>query len=178
MKFLTLIFLALALFTFTKAQNLENLDSKMGFNKFKLESSFDLYKKDLKFDVVNSDDVKFYYYTGKDISSVLGLPFYKINLAFYKKRLYSISITFLYTSPDDNSILQTKLQQLFGHTKILSKVKKEGGSSLDWVMQWTSQKVLLQLQQYDITDSNTQEWTTEIFLYSKGIHSEILNSSF
>ena len=64
----------------TFSQDLANLDNKMGFNKFKLETSFEIHKSNLKFIIEDRDKVKFYEYTGIDISSVFRVPFEKITL--------------------------------------------------------------------------------------------------
>lgn len=51
------------------SQNLSNLDKKYGFNKFKLESSIDIYKSDLKYFYTDKDvfkdGVKYYIYNKK-----------------------------------------------------------------------------------------------------------------
>jgi hypothetical protein len=46
------IFLLIGLFTITfgSSQNLDNLDTKYGINKFKLDSAFDLYKNELEYE--------------------------------------------------------------------------------------------------------------------------------
>ena len=48
-----------------KGQGLKNLDADFGIKKFKLESSFSLYKNDLEYFDINSQGVEFYRYKVK-----------------------------------------------------------------------------------------------------------------
>ena len=173
--FITLLFIFASICT--QCQDLDNLDRKMGFNKFKLESSFDIYKANLKLNDID-DKVKFYDYTGSDVSSVFGISYDKITLGFYNNKLYTISITFLYTTERDDAILQNKLKELFGFTKTSNDVKTPSGAEYEWAMQWESKKVLLQVEKYNISSKTSPPWLTEIFMYSKKMRSEILNDSF
>ncbi len=178
MRTLILVNSFFILFLNVTGQNLENLDNKMGFNKFKLESSYDKYKANLKLTIKETNGVNFYDYVGGDIKSVFGVLVKQINLAFYKGKLYSISIEFDYTSEEEDLVLQRHLKELFGITAILKNIKTSSGALLDWVMQWDSKKVLLQIQKYNLLSSTYPGWSTEIFLYSKKIKSEINNDSF
>lgn len=177
MKFSTSLLVFLISFNL-HSQDLTNLDKKMGFNKFKLESSFDIYKTNLKLKTVGDDKVKFYEYTGKDVPSIFGIFQDKVTLGFYNNKLYTISITFIYTTQKDDATLQDKLKELFGYTKTSYDVKISGSAEYEWALQWESKKVLLQLEKYQLGSSTSPPWSTEIFMYSKKIRSEILNDSF
>ena len=160
------------------SQDLNNLDNKMGFNKFKLESSFELYKSKLKFTNVGSNKVKLYDYTGDDIKTIFGIPVYKINLAFYKNRLYNISICFLNPNEAEQAKLRGSLIELFGYVVKDNDAKTNSDVEYDWAMLWESKKVRMQVVKYATFHSPTPLWTTEIFMYSKLIHSQVQNDSF
>ena len=162
--------------THVYSQNKANLDKKMGFNKFKLESSFETYKSNLTFRIASKKNIQFYDYIGTDIPSVFGVSYDKITLGFYKNRLYTISITFTYTTDQDDETLQTNLSALFG--KATTSYDYSNRSEYQWAWQWESEKVLMQLKKYKLATIETPPWSTEIFMNSKAIGAEILNDSF
>lgn len=153
-----------------------NLDKKMGFNKFKLESSFNTYKSSLTFRMASKSNIQFYDYTGNDIPSIFGVSYDKITLGFYKNRLYTISITFTYTNEEEDMTLQSKLTGLFGEAK--TSYDNSNRSEYKWAWQWEGEKVLMQLKKYKSPSLTNPPWSTEIFMNSKTIQSEILNDSF
>ena len=77
------------------APNVPPLDAKNGINKFKLCSFFDIHKANLKEISVGTDTkVKWYEYTGTDISSVFEYKVKQICLGYYKNKLYKITVLF------------------------------------------------------------------------------------
>lgn len=159
-------------------QDLINLDRKMGFNKFRLETSFNNYKTNLKFLATDKQKVKHYEYIGKDITSIFGITHKSIILSFYNNSLYSISINFNYTTEQEDAILQKKLKELFGYTKTSYDAESESGTESEYALMWKSSKVLLQLGKYKVIPGITIPWVTEIFFLSKKIKAEISDSEF
>ena len=124
--------------TFSFSQNLANLDSKYGINKFKLESSYDLYKKDLEYKSINGD-VKFYKVKNFLAYNILGKDAMEIGLAFYKNKLYSISINLLTLKDKEYIEILAKLENLFGpasHGKTF-----DGTFNYEWTYLWKTKKV-------------------------------------
>ena len=75
------------------SQNLNNLDEKYGFNKFKLETSFQTYNKDLEFIYTDKKTgSKHYKYIKKDVSVFGYNDIEHIGLVFYKNKLYQVYI--------------------------------------------------------------------------------------
>ena len=81
LKLIAAFILILNSFT-SVSQNIQNLDTKYGFRKFKLESSYDLYKSQLKpLDITKTGSkMKYYEYTGTEYNEVFGYKVNKISL--------------------------------------------------------------------------------------------------
>ena len=159
----------------TKSQDLDNLDKKMGFNKFKLESSYEVYKSKLTYEMTGSDKVDYYKYSDTDIFSVFGVIIGKITLGFYKGKLYTISIEFINIDSDEIKI-QNELQELFGRQEIQYN-SKYGEFEYDWVMNWVSKNVYLELDKLSCS-GKIYPCTLELYMISKKIRAEIKNDSF
>ena len=101
-----------------------------------------------------------------------------ITLGYYRNRLYIISITFTFTTEEQDVEIQRKLKELFGNTKISHNVRMNDDATYEWVMQWESKNVLLQFEKYDYSNSKSKLWSSDIYLYSKRIRNEINNDSF
>lgn len=172
--FIVLIFLSLSITAL--CQDLSNLDNKMGFNKFKLESSYDLYKSQLNYRLTGQDKVIYYDYNGNDINSVFNVFVKRINLGFYKNMLYTISIDFITVDKEDETILQNELQELFGRQRISYNSSSSIGE-YDWAMQWESKNVILQLDKISC-NNNSNPCEVELFMLSKKLKIEIKNVSF
>lgn len=171
---IVLIFLLLSITAL--CQDLSNLDNKMGFNKFKLESSYNLYKSQLKHHLTGPDSVVYYDYSGNDINKVFNVFVKKISLGFYENMLYTISIDFITVGKEDETILQNELQELFGNQKIFYNTS----SSIveyDWAMQWKSKNAFLQLDKISCND-DSNSCKVELFMLSKKLRVEIKNASF
>lgn len=175
MKRIVILILISMIHTGTKSQDLDNLDKKMGFNKFKLESSYEVYKLKLTYVMTGSDKVKYYKYSDTDIFSVFGVTIEKINLGFYKDKLYTISIDFLNTDSDGKKI-QNELQELFGRQGIQYN-RNSGEFEYDWVMKWDAKNVYLQLDKLSCS-GKIHPCSLELFMISKKIRAEIKNDSF
>lgn len=166
-----------------KSQNLNNLDEKYGFNKFKLESSFQNYSKSLE--LMFPDDktgVKYYKYVKKDIS-VFGITdIEQIGLGFYKDKLYTIDIVLNpYNRDEVYKTISTKLKELFGYPTLVTSGKDYGErdtrSYMENVNQWKTQKTLLGLNNVKCS-SPTRPCTLSIFLVSEVIKRQINNDGF
>jgi hypothetical protein len=95
-------------------QGLENLDSKYGFNKFKLEDPISKYKNSVKYLSVDNDGVKEYLYTGPSIGKVFGyFDLEELHLSFYKDKLKEINLVFGYLTEQNEQYIYNELIKLF-----------------------------------------------------------------
>jgi hypothetical protein len=180
-KIVLLLLLIKSVFGFS--QNLENLDDKYGFNKFKLGSSYQSYSKDLEFQF--SDDetgAKAYKYTKKDISIFGFSKVNEINLVFYRDKLYTININLIPSYSDDMfSTILSKLKDLFGYPTAVSSGGDYGKLSsktyMENVNQWESSKTLLGLSKTKCS-SPLNPCGVNLFLVSQIIHRQINNDGF
>ena len=170
-----LLFTVLSLNTIY-AQDLYNLDRKFGFNKFKLESSFNLYEKQLRYLFSGSDKVKYYEYKGKDIPFIFGCFVKKINLGFYKEKIYTISIIYITTGDKDEKNIQKGLQELFGYMPIEYNAETSD-LKYDWVILWKTNKTHLQTGKISC-DNSYYACEVETFLFSRKLRNEINNERF
>ena len=164
------------------SQNLQNLDEKYGFNKFKLESSINLYQKDLVYKTSDQNGVKYYEYKKQDIN-VFGFSKVKeIGLLFYRDKLYCINID-LSTSYNDDmfSTISSKLKDLFGDPTTTSNGgdygKWDSKTYMENVNQWLSSKALLGLSKVKCS-SPINPCGINIFLVSQVIQRQINNDGF
>ena len=158
------------------SQDLYNLDKKFGFNKFKLESPFSIYEKQLKFNFIGYDKVKYYEYTGKDIGLVFGCIVKKVNLGFYNQKLYTISIDFIANNENDDNRIQSELKGLFGYQNIKYSAHSSD-KEFEWAISWKTEKTYLQANKVSCEDKyNPCE--VQIFLYSQKLRNEVKNNQF
>ena len=175
-KYIIVIFFLISNLSNIYSQDLNNLDKKFGFNKFKLESLFSTYEKQLKFNFMGYDKVKYYEYTGKDIGLVFGCIVKKINLGFYNQKLYTISIDFIANNENDDKRIQSELKGLFGYQNITYSAKSSD-KEFEWAISWKTRKTYLQANKVSCEDKyNPCE--VEIFLYSQKLSSEVKNNQF
>ena len=160
---------------FSSGQNRSNLDSKFGINKFKLESSYELYQSKLKYDFDGNDKVKYYLYTGGDIRELFGTEVNRIGLGFYKGKLYTISYSFNPATEFHETIIFNKLKDLFGVPAIGNDNKV--GLDYQWAYIWQTNKTFLQHSKYSAT-SNYHANYLDIFMYSKKLKHQIDNDNF
>ena len=165
------------------SQNLENLDDKYGFNKFKLGSSYQSYSKDLEF-IFSGDqpDIKFYKYTKKDISIFGFSKISEIHLGFYRDKLFNIDIDLNPTYNDDMfTTILSKLKDLFGYPTLVSSGgdygKFDSKTYMENVNQWKSYKTALVLNKVKCS-SLKNPCGINIFLVSQDIQRQINNEGF
>ncbi len=184
MKYIVFCFLIfIPMFCFS--QNIQNLDLKYGFNKFKLEGSFDKYKKDLEFldFPINESGVKYYKYIKRDVSVFGYNDIQLIGLGFYKNKLYTIDIVLNQNSDEKMfSTILSNLKNLFGYPTTVSNggVDVDGNSTrlyMENINQWKSYKTLLGINKVKC-NSPTRPCTVNIFLVSQIIQREINNDGF
>jgi hypothetical protein len=120
------------------SQNINNLDTKFGISKFKLESDISLYKKDLTFDFGNEKKGIFYTYKSKDVRNLFDVKIKEITLGFYKNKLFSIIYEFGVLQKDDEIKIMDKLDDLFGQP-----TTGKGGLNIKIGRQWLSKKTKL-----------------------------------
>jgi hypothetical protein len=141
MKNLFGIFIMIFVTSIVTAQNLSNLDAKYGIKNFKLESSYDNYKSNLKLEL-DDGRVKYYNYVGTDVQSIFGHDIRKITLGFYKSKLYYIRLDLDDSKPVYSDLVYENLKQLFGSAERGYGIKK-GPLKYDWVYVWQTQKTYL-----------------------------------
>ncbi len=183
MKF-TLIFALMLIPLFCFSQNLQNLDLKYGFNKFKLESSYSSYSKDLKYKLTDKKNGAIYYtYAKKDINIFGYNEIEEIALGFYKGRLYTISI---YMNPIDNEnvykTVYSKLKELFGYPTTSTRTSTELDENdskfyLDNINQWKTLNTLLGINTIKCS-SPVSPCRINIFMVSLKLQREINNDGF
>ena len=166
------------------SQNLENLDLKYGFNKFKLGGSFESYKKDLEFlnFPKNNSGVRYYNYKKKDISIFGFTDIDQIGLGFYKDKLYSVDIVLNpHFKKNMFSTILSNLENLFGSANIISNGVEsddgDGSSYMENINQWKTSKTLLGLNTFKC-NSPTRPCTVNVFLVSQVIQRQINNDGF
>jgi hypothetical protein len=176
MKHFFIVFFVILNLSNLHSQDLNNLDKKFGFNKFKLESSFSLYEKQLKFKLTGYDKVNYYDYTGNDIGLVFGCIVKRINLGFYNQKLYTISIDFISNTSGDDMRIQSELKDLFGYQDI-SYSARSSDTEYEWAISWKTAKTYLQANKISCTDKNNP-CEVEIFLFSQKLRNEVKNNQF
>lgn len=121
------------------SQDLNNLDNKYGFNKFKLEESIDVNKQNLKFISTSEDGVQQYEYLKSDDIKVFNVPVRKVNLFYYERKLMKIQIIFNSLTEKSEDYIFTELRRLFGNPQ------REYPSSQysDFLRMWLSDKTSL-----------------------------------
>lgn len=165
----TFILLALS----AKGQGLKNLDADFGIKKFKLETSYSIYKNDLKYFDINSQGLEFYTYKKLDIKEVFGIPVKEIGLCFFNSKLYSISINFGVLSKNQSLTLIDNLKNKYD----LPHIIQPNDNERVYVAEWVTGKTYLQATEYDCspTLSSVSRCETELFIYSKNIKSKLPN---
>lgn len=159
-------------------QDLANLDRKYGFNKFKLESNYNLYKDELKYNFSDKDGVKYYYYQGNDVKEIFETAVETINLGFYNQRLYTIAVEFLEKSSYNQKNVQNGLKEIFGYQEVGYKSETKINPDMEWSMKWETNKTYLQVDKVSCKSTNFNSCAFALFLFSKKLKSEILNSKF
>ena len=160
----------------SKGQNISNLDTKYGINKFKLESPFSSYSKDLTFILKGKDGANYYKYTKQDISLFASEA--KINwnegigLGFYNNKLYTISIPFYTLNDEEYYLIKSKLEELFGNGQ---GTRYTTGKYVERV-KWETTNTYLGLDYYAV-DSN-HLFMTEVFMLSKKTKDQISSDGF
>jgi hypothetical protein len=172
---LLITFLLLSL-TNANSQDLGNLDKKFGFNKFKLESPFSLYGKQLKYKLTGYDKVKYYDYVGNDIGLIFGCIVKGISLGFYNEKLYTISIDFTLNDDEDDIRIQKSLKELFGYQKV-DYSNQSSGTKYEWAVVWKTNKTYLQANKISC-DNLDNPCEVAIFLFSQKLRTELQNNQF
>ena len=110
---ISLLFLMFNLFIW--AQDTNNLDTKYGFNKFKLETPLSQLKSFCKY-LSSFEGTDMYRYTGSQIDGIFGYFNVKtLNLYFYKGKLQEIEIIFGSLTVENNEYINRKLLGLYGY---------------------------------------------------------------
>ena len=165
MKKCLLLFYICSICNFGFSQNLNKLDIKYGFNKFKLETSYNLLKSQLElFD--NIDNFKYCIYKGKDIESVFGVKVKKVTLTFYKNQLFQINIFF---DEDVDKYLYKdyvveKLMSLYGNCSRKTDYST-GPLEYEWGYSWKSSKAYLSFDHSK--NGETQIWIMSLKMNEK-----------
>jgi len=152
-------------------QGLKNLDKEFGINKFKLETSYSLYEKNLKYFDTSEQGVEFYIYTKSDIKEIFGVSVKEIGLGFYENQLYTISIDFDAISKQKNFELVENILKKYDTPKIADNPTEERV----WVAEWITGKTYLQATEYSCSSDLTSilRCKTQLFIYSKNLRRKI-----
>jgi hypothetical protein len=148
------------------SQNLENLDSKYGLNKFKLEEPFLKYKNQLSYDpeLIDQRGVEKYLYTGKDLGFAFRIPISEIHLDFYKDKLCSIELILSkYISDFELQNIKKELTSLFGESN--SNYKEN--DFMNFNFGWLTEKTGLYLMESHNKDKTNS--TVSISIFSRKI---------
>lgn len=150
-----------------------SIDTKYGFNRFKLESSYELEKSNLEFIFQGkTDGVKYYKYKKSDVNDVFGEKFRELNLGYYKNQLYTINIDFGYLPKESESMIMVKMAEIFGRPHILGTKTPYDNGYL-----WTGDKSVMQLGRYS-NEYLKDPLGVELFMISKILDSKIKQDSF
>lgn len=151
------------------SQTIQKLDEKYGLNKFKLESPYSLLKSKLIPANFNGDgNLQYYIYIGTDIKSIFGYGIKKIELAYYKSKLYYIGFKF-----DTNDVIFNKdivyrnLRALFGEGDF-NDYYKTGPLEYDWGYHWKGKKTYLSFDK-------SNDGVITLWIQSEKIARQILN---
>lgn len=172
-KSLTLLTILSLIANMAVAQTLSNLDLKYGMNKFRLESSYSTYQANLKLTL--DGKVKYYEYTGSDISSIFDCKIKKIILGFYKNKLYYIKFDLNEEYPLYVDLIYDKLEQLFGPTPINTDIKK-GPLTYKFAYVWQTKKTYLSFDEK--LPNDLQVGSTAIWMYSNILGNQIASNDF
>jgi len=146
----------------TPAPNAQLLDTKNGINKFKLCSFLEIHKANLKEMPAKSDvHVKWYTYTGTDVSTVFDYKIKQIDLGYYKNKLYKILVQFDGKDKDQVDNIKSKLDMLFGLGKEI-----EGDKDPTCKYYWETMKIYLY---YEYNDKEIN-----LFMHSKILGKQII----
>lgn len=126
------------------SQNKKNLDLRYGIKKFKLETNIKNYSKNLNFELT-ADNVNYYTYNGNDIKKIFNHNIKKIQLGFYKEKLFFISIEIDEKYGTEREEIYNSLKVLFGETE---ELKNYGNKLLkyEWGYDWETQKTYLKFE--------------------------------
>jgi len=145
-------------------QGRKSLDNENGLLKFKLGSSINLYKKDIKYYWIDEKGREAYDYIRGDIKQVFGRTVKSINLMFVDDKLYNINISFGVLSKSEQWDLIDFLQKKYDVPKIV----REPDQYRQLAVVWETGKVLLQMDEYECT-SPVMGCETDVFINSKSL---------
>lgn len=136
-------FLLIAMFTIAteSAQNLANLDSKYGINKFKLESELNLYEEELEY-LGAHNGITLYNVKYLKSLNILNKEVTEVLLTFYKDKLHSISVVLKTSNKNEEFEVLRKLENLFG-SAIEGEAEVNSPFSYEWAYLWETEKVYL-----------------------------------
>lgn len=157
-KFLSILFFIF--FTTAFSQSTQNLDLKNGFKQFKLGSSPSQIKNIIPQENQYSQNpnVKAYDYVGNDVQYIANVKIDKIDLHFFKNKLFMISVSFGnmedktdFTYVDYKNILSW-LEQAYGKNWV--RPTNEDGTIVNGAI-WDGKKVRLEFFRTDFSKSLT-----------------------
>lgn len=185
-KFLSILFLIF--FANAFSQSIQNLDLKNGFRQFKLGSSptqiKNIVPQENQFS--QNPNVKTYDYVGNDIQYIVNVKIDKINLSFFKNKLFMISVSFGnmesetdFTYVDYNNILKW-LEQAYGKNWV--KAKNNDGVIVNGAI-WDGKKVRLELIRTDFSKSFTNPKnygfvSGDLSVFDKNLNREMYSDEF
>lgn len=188
MKRTTIITIFLLISNFILAQSVNDLDIKNGFRHFKLGSSPSQIKNIVKQknQFSKNPNVVAYEYVGSDIDNIFNVKVDKVNLSFFKNKLFNISVTF-------GNLEESKDFEVYEFNNILSALERTYGT--DWVRPkndegiilngaiWDGKNVRLELFRLDFNKSKTNPKdygfiSGYINVFDKKLTNEMFSSDF
>ncbi len=157
------------------AQNLANLDSKYGINKFKLESELDLFENELEY-IGTQNGIKLYNVKNLKSLNVLNKEVTEALLTFYKDKLHSISIVLKTSSKTEEFEVLRKLENLFG-SAIKGEAEVNSPFSYEWAYLWETEKVYLGYNKMSY-ESEFKPGICTIYMISLKLQQQLENDFF
>jgi hypothetical protein len=166
------------------SQNIEVLNDKYGFNKFKLGTHInDISQKVKDLDYFDKNPrVSSFRYSGLDISEVFGVRVHGIRLTYFDSKLMSIQIAVsnLNDAYDDDKYLKIdrSLSNVFGNVNF-NPTNRDGSILKGHI--WDGDDIRLENFQIDYPELEERELERKqgyIQVYSKKIRQERMNSEF
>lgn len=184
MKPFTIFFISLLICSFGFAQNLDKLDQKYGYLKFKLGTSETNYKN-LKLDENFSkkyQNLKVYEYLGNDIKYIFGIEITTINLYFFQHKLFAI---LLYFGDEVNAYTEEQYEHVNNSLEYLYGTDwhnvEPSSSQVIKGRIWKAKKVTLEhIKSYNDFDEgeNINLFRGYISIQEDNIHQKFLDNQF
>jgi hypothetical protein len=186
-KFTRLMALLFVFFSYAVyySQNLSNLDAKNGFQKFIFGTprSKIINIKKRGYQSSHDKNIVEYLYKGEDITHIVDVPIYEIELAFFKDKLMRIDIRFgdvgrEFTEDDYNLVLNS-LIVTYGNEWSSDEIDDMNLNNANWC----GKNVTLKLMRFDPSKNKTDPVPLgfiigDLHLFNVSIMKEMIKSNY